>query len=146
MPSSPPRKGRHRLVRQLRAAYESVGSWDESLRQATQAAGAGGSRAISANASALLAIVQNTKKALILRLAELGVEELPANSAPPFPTDSRVDGESMYLAACQACGRALGAAFREAQAAADSASASVLYGSLRDFEKQLWLLDPCQAD
>ncbi|HYD85307.1 MAG TPA: hypothetical protein VEA63_14675, partial [Opitutus sp.] len=48
--------------------------------------------------------------------------------------------------ACRACGRALGTAFREAQAAADAAAAKILYGSLRALEKQMWVLDPRQAD
>lgn len=52
---------------------------------------------------------------------------------------------SVCVNACRACGRALGSAFHEAQSMADAASARILYFSIRDFEKQLWVLDPRQA-
>ena len=51
----------------------------------------------------------------------------------------------LCVSACRACGRALGSAFREAQSMADAASARSLYFSIRELEKQLWVLDPRQA-
>jgi hypothetical protein len=146
--SSPPRKGRPRLIHQLRAAYDSLSAWDCSVRRSLDATS---SASEASQAKALLAILDTAKKRLVVRLAELGVEELTPVSTPHFPLDrvssmtSRDTASSgMYLNACHACGQALGVAFREAQAAADGASARVLYGSLREFEKQIWVLDPCR--
>jgi hypothetical protein len=148
--SSPPRKGRPRLIRQLREAYDSLSTWDSSVRRSVEESRYS---ATSSEAKALLAILETAKKALVVRLAELGVEELAPASNSPFPIDRGSSKDladfatsAIYLNACHACGQALGAAFREAQAAADGASARVLYGSLREFEKQIWVLDPCQAN
>jgi len=51
----------------------------------------------------------------------------------------------MGVKACRGCGRALVRAFQEAQRAADSATANLLYGSMRAVEKQLWVVDPLHA-
>jgi hypothetical protein len=136
-------------VRELRAAYDSLSAWDFSVRQSLQSLR---NPMVSSEAKALLGILEKSKAALTVRLAELGVEELSPTSSPFDATSLEPDTSlqlarsGMYLDACHACGKALGTAFREAQAAADGASARVLYGSLREFEKQIWVLDPCQAN
>ena len=146
MSSSPPRKGRRRLVRELLAAYESLSSWDVSLRRSV--ASDSRSKNSSADPRTLLILLENALKALAERLGELGVEEFTSDSNSPFArsVEERTPSpKGLYLTACRACGRALGAAFLEAQAVADGTSARMIYGSLREFEKQLWVLDPCQA-
>jgi hypothetical protein len=146
MSSSPPRKGRRRLVRELLAAYESLSRWDISLRRSVESDH--GRKDSPLDPRALLTLLENALKALAVRLNELGVEEFTSPSTSPFPrTDEEHSGSPsrLYLTACQACGRALGSAFLEAQAVADGASSRMIYGSLREFEKQIWVLDPRQV-
>lgn len=151
MSSTPPRKGRLRLVRQLSAAYESLASCETSLRQAALASARGLS--MPSDARALLAMVEKAMKALTVRLQELGAEPPSSNSLSPFeprpagapPLDEGQAPSGIYVRACEACGRALGVAYQEAQAVSDLASVRTVYGSLREFEKQLWVLDPGHA-
>jgi hypothetical protein len=103
----------------------------------------------------LLAIVNEATQGINRRLAELGAGDtaqpvdFAKETSHPVPSPrARVDAASsgsVCVSACRACGRALGAAFREAQSVADAASARILYGPIRALEKQLWVLDPCQA-
>ncbi|HTO04402.1 MAG TPA: hypothetical protein VL069_11900 [Opitutus sp.] len=101
-------------------------------------------------AAVLLAIVSEAKQGLERRLAELGADPMPEEVGTAASQKKRTPSAAastlrVCVKACRACGRALGSAFREAQSMADVASARTLYFSIRDFEKQLWLLDPRQA-
>jgi hypothetical protein len=132
------------LIRQLRAARDSLCAWDSSLRQAVSGPG----RLAPAEAAALLAVFEDAKRDLNRRLAELGEVAEPAAVAAPvaITVPAKPAAERLALsAACRACGRALGTAFREAQAVADAATARIVYGPLRALEKQLWFLDPLQS-
>jgi hypothetical protein len=106
-----------------------------------------------ADLTALLKLLESARRDLDRRLIELGEAEPSsqailafalADTAPPAPDAEAVSVANLYANACRACGRALGAAFREAQAVADAASASVLYAPLRALEKQMWFFDPLQ--
>jgi hypothetical protein len=134
---------RSRLIRQLRTAHDSLGAWDMSLRQAVAVPGNFSPK----DAAALLAVFDEAKRDINRRLAELG--EAPVSEPAAAPVASRrvkVPAEGLLLsAACRACGRALGAAFREAQAVADAATARIVYGPLRALEKQMWFLDSLQS-
>jgi hypothetical protein len=141
---------RLRLIRQLQAAHDSLQLWEESLRTAAlQSPTHGGEPSQTA---VLLAIVDEAKQGVDRRLAELGVSPNQLSGVPSRrsvkvarPAGRAASSLRVCVSACRACGRALGAAFREAQAVADAASARILYGSIRDLEKQLWVLDPYQA-
>ena len=103
----------------------------------------------------LLAIVAEAQQSLNRRLVELGAQELDRETSriDDGANDRSLSRDASSLEsslrvcvdACRACGRSLGAAFREAQSVADAASARILYGSIRALEKQLWVLDPCQV-
>jgi hypothetical protein len=152
--STPSQKRRLRLIRQLQAAHELLRAWDTSLRAASVSAPGSISNGLS-EAAVLLAIVNEAREGLNRRLIELGVGDFipPVDSPkegvqmarPPRVPVEPISLVSVCVNACRACGRALGAAFREAQTVADAASARILYGSIRALEKQLWVLDPCQA-
>jgi hypothetical protein len=143
---------RRRLIRRLQAARQSLAAWDSSLRNTLLFTESTGDA--PAQAETMLALVADARHAVDRRLAELGVaaDELarPAQEfarskttpRPPRDADPAMSAYRVCVNACHACGRALGAAFREAQAVADAASARILYGSLRAFEKQIWVLDP----
>lgn len=145
-------KRRLRLIRQLETARQSLQVWDTSLRTAIERAPVG-RPSVPSDAAVLLAIVSEAMQGINRRLAELGVNDSrhavdspkeskkPSTSAPTEATPSL----NLCVSACRACGRALSAAFREAQSVADAASARVLYGPIRALEKQLWVLDPSQA-
>lgn len=150
------RKRRLRLIRQLRSARNLLHAWDASLRAvAVQTANHGEPGADERQPSeiaVLLAIVEEAKQGLERRLAELGADavqssRLAKSKQLDFKRTARKEDSSLSLCvkACRACGRALGAAFREAQSIADAASVRVLYNAIRDLEKQLWVLDPRQA-
>jgi hypothetical protein len=149
-------KQRLRLIRQLRDARDLLQTWDASLRAvAVQTANPDEPRADERQPSeiaVLLAIVDEAKQGLEQRLAELDADAvLSSTGAKSKQLDLKksarkeVSSLSLCVKACRACGRALGAAFREAQLIADAASVRVLYNAIRDFEKQLWVLDPRQA-
>ncbi len=149
-----PSRRRARLIRQLRAAHDSLAEWDASLR-ALESRPAPGSPHDPAE---LIAIVADAKDGLNRLLAQMGAEaaeEAGASvRAAARPRSGRksvrpripqiAEASRMSVNAARACGRALGAAFREAQAAADAAATRLLYSSLRALEKQLWVLDPRQ--
>lgn len=109
------------------------------------------------DAQSLLALLRQTKRSIDQRLAELGVtefgEKAPAGLSAPRGNSAKVPAavaetqplEGLGVRACRACGQALGAAFREAQAVADAATAGILYRPLRAIERQLWVLDPLQT-
>jgi phage shock protein A len=150
--SRPVNKRQSRVVRRLQAAYLSLDAWEESLRAVAVQAPASTNDQPS-QAAVLLTIVNEAKSGLERRLAELGVSVSAAQSSLAAPalkpkkrsSSAAVSTLSLCVSACRACGRALGSAFREAQSMADAASARSLYFSIRDFEKQLWVLDPRQA-
>ncbi|HYP16283.1 MAG TPA: hypothetical protein VEQ65_03650 [Opitutus sp.] len=140
------------MIQHLTAVHESLVVWDASLRNPNSADRAGSTE----NSASLLALISETRAGVERRLSELGAPVLApmrARAAAAAPdgrqeedaatSPGRSDG--LCLRACRACGHLVGAAFREAQAVADSASARTLYGHLRAFEKQLWMLDPLQA-
>ena len=143
---------RRRLIRRLQAARQSLAVWDSSLRSTILLTDSTGDA--PGQAEMMLTLVADAQRAVDRRLAELGVTaDALASSArefarskttprPPRDADPAMSAYRVCVNACHACGRALGAAFREAQAVADAASASILYGSLRAFEKQIWVLDP----
>lgn len=142
---------RARLIRQLRAAHDSLAEWDASLRAAKSHPAPGSPH----DAAELLAIVADAKAGLNRLLAEMGAEaagaaDAVAAGAPRAKKSVRrrmpeiAEASRLSVNAARACGRVLGAAFREAQAVADAAAARLLYGSLRALEKQLWVLDPRQ--
>lgn len=149
-PLSPRR--RRRLISRLQTARQSLASWDYSLRSTFLLTDSTGDA--PAQAEMMLTLVVDARRAVDRRLAELGVsttelaetENQFARSKttprPPRDADPAMSAYRVCVNACHACGRALGAAFREAQAVADAASARILYGSLRAFEKQIWVLDP----
>lgn len=142
---------RARLIRQLRAAHDALAAWDASLRALTSRPAAGSPHDLSE----LLSIVADAKAGLTRLLAQMGAETAcPATGLPAVARGTKTvrsrprelaEAPGMNVQAARACGRALGDAFREAQGAADAAAASLLYGSLRALEKQLWVLDPRQA-
>jgi hypothetical protein len=139
-----------RVIRRLQAAYASLNAWDESLRVLAVQTPASASNQPS-QVAVLLAIVSEAKRGLEHRLTELGACAVPGDlkgvvSHPKKrPSSAAASTLSVCVKACRACGRALGSAFREAQSVADAASARILYFSIRDLEKQLWVLDPRQA-
>ena len=102
-------------------------------------------------AAVLLTMVIEARQGVERRLAELGVSASTGKvegamvSRKTRTRSTAVSTLSVCVNACRACGRALGAAFHEAQSMADAASARILYFSIRDFEKQLWVLDPRQV-
>lgn len=139
-----------RVIRQLQAAYRSLDAWDESLRAAAvQAPASTGGQ--PSQTAVLLTIVSEAKRGVERRLVELGVNAVSGDAAAAVTsrkkrtTPGPVSTLSLCVSACRACGRALGSAFREAQSMADAASARSLYFSIRELEKQLWVLDPRQA-
>jgi hypothetical protein len=149
-------KRRLRLIRQLREARDLLQAWDASLRAvAVQTANLGEPRINERQPSeiaVLLAIVEESKQGLEQRLAELGADAVDSPAVVKSkPLDLKKNAQkevsslNLCVKACRACGRALGAAFREAQSIADAASVRILYNAIRDFEKQLWVLDPRQA-
>lgn len=158
MPHSTSSRRHARLVRQLRVAHDSLAEWEGSLR-ALAAQPAPGS---PHDAVELLSIVNEAKLGLSQLLTQMGANATAAGPAataafttPPVvslpdrgarATRSGEAPAGIYVKACRACGRALGTAFREAQAAADAAAAKILYGSLRALEKQMWVLDPRHVD
>ena len=152
--SSLSEKRRTRLVRQLRAAQLSLRAWDASIR-ATAVNGSQMSASEPSAAAVLLAIINQTQSQLDARLYELGVaHQAEAPVTPKILKSSRTQHRSVTQAsllievcveACRGLGRSLCAAFREAQIVADAASARMLYASLREIEKQLWVLDPRRA-
>lgn len=156
MPHSISPRRRARLVRQLRVAHDSLALWEGSLRVVASRPAPGSPH----NAAELLAIVNDAKQGLSQLLAQMGAEAAlvapPAESAAAAiaPGSKRrrervpdlAEASQVCVNACRACGRAVGAAFREAQGVADAATAKSLYGSVRAFEKQIWVLDPRNAD
>lgn len=150
------RKRRLRLIRQLRDARNLLQAWDASLRVvAVQTANAGepdADKRDPTEIAVLLAIVEEAKQGLEQRLKELGADAVRSSRQAKSKrlgrekTARKEDSTlSLCVKACRACGRALGAAFCEAQSIADPASVRVLYHAIRDFERQLWVLDPRQT-
>jgi len=136
------------MVRRLLAANDSIDGWETCLRLAIVRSQ---NRAAPppAEANEILALLAKAKTDLIRRLDELGASGSSPSHAEVVPVPKGSATKSLYglcVKASLACGRALGAAFREAQAIADIASAQILYGPLRAFEKQIWMLDPRRAD
>lgn len=150
MPSRSVTQRQLRVIRRLQAAYSSLNAWDESLRALALQSPASTSNQPS-QAAVLLTIVTEAKRGVERRLAELGVSAISGDMTGVVShqkkrsSSAAVSTLSVCVKACRACGRALGSAFREAQSMADAASARILYFSIRDFEKQLWVLDPRQA-
>lgn len=143
---------RRRLIRRLQTARLSLAAWDASVRDSTFTASITAGDAGS-QTEMLLSLIGDARRAVDQRLSELGVTGQPAAEAPHFArskttprpprdADPAMSAYRVCVHACHACGRALGVAFREAQAVADAASARILYGLLRAFEKQIWMLDP----
>ena len=109
-----------------------------------------------AHVESLITLLIESRARIVRRLAELNHpcpvrvdSRAPFASRPVAASGSKRALENasrrsarMCVKACRACGRALVRAFREAQRAADSATANVLYGSMREVEKQLWVVDP----
>lgn len=148
---------RHRLIRQLRAAHVSLSTWESSVRVAASTIASGEA---AQQAAELLALLSEARVSVDRRLAELAGNDsgfafehdhalaTPLQPTPKMRSRFRDPATALYhlcVRACRVCGQTLGAAFREAQAVADAASAKVLYVSLRDFEKQIWMLDPAHA-
>ena len=144
MKRSPPKR-QPRLVRQLRSAQNSLGDWSQRIRVSAVQAPVSATAAVSPHA-VLLAIVDDANQRIAQRLSELSTPAEPALSATTLTRRRAAEKPrstlEVCLRACRACGRSLGAAFREAQAGADAVSASLLYGTLRDLERQLWVLNP----
>jgi hypothetical protein len=149
-------KRRLRLIRQLRDARDLLDAWHASLRAVAVSSPNVGERGTNdrqpGEIAVLLAIVEEAKQGLESRLSELGAAtvESPVVTKVKGVGSKKLSGKEistldLCLKACRTCGRALGAAFREAQLIADPASVRILYGAIRDFEKQLWVLDPRQA-
>ena len=153
MATSRAQQQRLRLIRQLQAARDSLHAWDASLRAIAIHSPSSSPNAHPSQTAVLLAIVNDAKQGVDRRLGELGVsatDSLPCvlEKSPEtrrLPRSAAESSLNLCIKACRMCGRALGSAFREAQKVADSASARILYGSIRDLEKQLWVLDPHQA-
>jgi len=147
-------KRQQRLIRQLQSASQSLEQWETALTVAAVQSVVAPSKDPSPSAL-LLAIVNQAKLGITVRLTEMGVSGASrTNGLSKVRVHKRrtakVSGTSFpslndCIEACRACGRVLGEAFREAQKVADAASARILYGSIRALEKQLWLLDPRQA-
>jgi DNA-binding ferritin-like protein len=98
----------------------------------------------------LLEMIHETQEAVVRRLRELGFSDsngaLGVDACSSAAKSNQISLTVKDLVdACRACGQAIGAAFREARARADAASARILYSALRELEKQLWILDPRQA-
>lgn len=143
---------RSRMIRRLRMTREALGVWEESLRRAGAQAATDRSR----DAQQVLALVDETQRSLAKLLAQMGegsggdeVRLASMGTMPPRAArgakHAKMPLPRVCLGAVRACGRAVGTAFRDAQAAADAATAGMLYGSLRAFEKQIWMLDPRQV-
>ncbi len=139
---------RNRLIRHLTRAERTLADWAVSLDQAgpTEAV----DPASAANIRAMMLLVSEARESVRRRLAELNVT-LPAREQSELRKGlvraarfylRRRSLAGLCLRACRCCGRAVGLAYRVASAVADSATERVLYGSLRAFEKQLWVLDP----
>ena len=143
------------MIRQLLTAHDQLGAWEESLR-ADLAAGTPHRE----HTEKLISLLVDARTGIVRRLAELecACPERP-DSRAPFAVKLRTGSSSsarainqaskrslkMCVKACRASGRALVRAFREAQRATDSATANLLYGSMRKVEKQLWMIDPLQT-
>ncbi len=156
---------RRRLLRRLRAAHGSVIAWDQALRHASP--DSPNALVLARPAISLLILLEETLDSLQGRIAELAAMRRPRASAraaagrppcarmasprpaPAVKRSATLLRESLLcrcVRACRQCGRALAVAFREALAAADAATARLLYAALRGLEKQIWLFDsrpPC---
>lgn len=149
---------RVRLVRQMAMAVQFLGAWNACLRSlVSESPDFGAPSGKAEQLTSLLRLVGETQIALRQRLEEL--EEAQPLSGPPKPAPRRVRPPSLRgsrgpfarssnlcLKAGRSCGQVLGSVFRAALSVADSVSARILYEPLRELEKQLWLLDPRQAD
>lgn len=100
-------------------------------------------------AGAVLRLLIGAYRAVCQRLHALGATDKSARPARRATVANETSSTSLArsslsycIAACRTCGRKLGAAFREALAAADRATANILYDLLRALERQLWVLDP----
>ena len=147
-----PRVRRLQLIRQLRTARHALYTWELALRSAAVLAPTRSEKDSLSQTVVLLAILDQAGSRLDQRLAELvGVRnKLPGKSFPSRAIGTRsaeAPGlpRTRWMRAGRACGRALATAFREAQKAADGVTARILYGPMRDLEKELWVLDPHQA-
>jgi hypothetical protein len=143
-------KGQRRVLRQLRSAQHSLEQWSKRIRVSAVQGPAASSGKTSPHAM-LLAVVELAKAKVDQRLNELhGCDPVRPHLAErtevcPRPSRKQRSTLDVCLDACRACGRSLGAAFREAQAAADAVSAKILYVTLRELERLLWVLNPNQA-
>ena len=142
---------RRRLIRRLQSAHESLAAWDASVRDSTLSNSTTGDA--ESQTQILLSLLDDARRAVDQRLVELGGTVEPAaqpadfarsksTPRPPHDADPAMSAYRVCVHACHACGRALGVAFREAQAVADAASVGILYTLLRAFEKQIWVFDP----
>ncbi|HWL15737.1 MAG TPA: hypothetical protein VNR00_09040 [Opitutus sp.] len=130
---------RARLIRRLRSTRAALAEWSDSLQSLTAE-----HTHVPSETRSLLALLDETKAHLDLRLQQLG-DAAAVEAGVRTRRKVTTSTAGFCLRACRACGKALGAAFRDAQAVADAATARILYGSLRAIEKQLWLLDPLRA-
>jgi len=142
---------RNRLIRQLARAERTLAGWSVALARATSSDS--GEAAAVASAHAMVHMISEARESVRRRLAEL---DTTSPAAAQSYSEERLSGAVRFylrrrslaglcLRACRCCGRALGRAFRVAESVADLATARVLYGDLRAFEKQLWVLDPRAA-
>ena len=140
-----------RMRRELQRALRALQTWESAIRSAEGAV----ANVTAASASVLLlAILTDARNRLSERLADLGLtlgvdSASHANSSRAQVVRRRTASTpapliDICVRACRSLGRAFGSAFREAQRLADLASAQILYGPLRQLEKQLWVLNPSQ--
>lgn len=147
-------KRRLRLAHQLRSAQQGLRQWEASIRAGLAALPNGAEPSSSIDVETMLATLVETRRALEERLREINGDQPSLTLVLPTPLRvapgrwRKARGpwlQRLCVRACQACGRRLASAFRRARAAADLSTATVLYGALRAFEKQIWLLDPHHA-
>ncbi|WP_148218003.1 hypothetical protein [Opitutus terrae] len=147
-------KRRLRLAHQLRSAQQGLQQWEASIRAGLAALPNDAQPSSSADVETMLATLVEARIAIEHRLREIDRDQLSTEPLSPMPMRAapgrwrmgRVQWlQRLCVKACQACGRSLATAFRRARAAADLSTATVLYGAMRAFEKQIWLLDPHHA-
>ncbi|HWA87985.1 MAG TPA: hypothetical protein VG710_17285, partial [Opitutus sp.] len=116
---------RRRLIRRLQTARQSLAAWDASVRDSAFRTASDA----ESQTEIFLSLLADARRAVDQRLVELGVaDQPPAEPAhfarskttprPPHDADPAMSAYRVCVHACHACGRALGVALREAQAAA----------------------------
>ncbi|MEO7699009.1 MAG: hypothetical protein ABIZ04_07275 [Opitutus sp.] len=138
------------MRRQLQGALRALLRWEMAIRSSAFTA----ANVPASHASALLlGILIDARNQLSTRLVELGSRSAVDDARQLTTVRTHVGRRRAYsgsplieicVRACRSLGRAFGSAFREAQRLADLVSAHILYGPLRQLEKQLWVLNPSQ--